>query len=1517
MGILRSAVRLAAGTAGTVAGTVVDAPRRAVQALPDALPRVPVPRVPIPHVPIPHVPIPHVPTPPRPQMADLEGLIGPRTKRRIWSRSGRAYIELRGVQADHTPAAADLRTAASAAVRRMKGVRWAEVNAVTGELLCVFDEGKISLDALVEAVTSVEDEHGVPDEAFPMHTHPADQNPITAETIALASDCAAFAMAATGRWVRWPKLPPAARLALVWVDNQPRLRRELELRLGPHGADLMLAVGNAVLHGLTQEPAALAVDAVHRGVLLTELTARRAAWCRWEEELCAPGLPAEAPQRADRPRPLPDGPVERCGDRTALAAMLGAGGLLAANPDPAAAADLMLTMVPKAARLGRAGFAAILDREMARIGVVPLDGSAYRRLDRIDTVVVDSRALCGEALEILSADDAATWRVAARLLRRDPEMEGVPDRDGRKLERLDDRPPEHPEGTRLRVWNDDGTALGEVVVGRRLEPLAEAVLSAARDGDTQVLLTRNASTADLRARADDVLDAEVPLADHVRDLQRDGRGVALVTVEDEDAALAADVGIGILGGRSVSWGADLVCTGGLAQVWRLLTAIPVAHEASERAVRLSAGGTSLGALLVLTQRRSQSPLKLAPVQGAALSALVGGVVTARRLASRPLPAPMPRVPWHALDPESAVEQAMRLRPGDEEERPRRHRVRSARPVRAATDLARAVGHELQDPLTPILVLGAAGSSAVGSGVDAALVGGVMAGNAVISGVQHARAERALRGLLLGQRPPARRVDAAPDDLPPIQNGNGWERCQTLPAERLRPGDIIAVGPSDVVPADARLLAAEGLEVDEASLTGESLPVGKSLEAVPGADLADRSCMVFEDTTVLTGRGYAVVVATGPATQAERAAVLAGRGAAPTGVQAQLNEVTRIALPLTGASGALVSLLGLVRGVSMRQAISSGVAVAFAAVPEGLPLVATVAQLAAARRLSKRGVLVRSSRTLGTMGRVDTLCFDKTGTLTEGRLKLSRVSGPGREVELDSAPGRRVLTAAVRACPQGPIETVKHATDRAVIEAAERHLDGDPGWELLHETPFEPSRGFAAATGRDGDAPYVAVKGAPEAILPRCHRVAEGKGTKPLTDERRAKAREAERGLAGRGLRVLAVAEARPGDLDDVEKLGETVELVLLGFVGIADPLRPGAAEAITTLADAGIRVAMITGDHPETARAIAAELGIATSGDDVMTGAELDRLSERERIERIPRTSVFARVTPEHKVGIVKALRRSGRVVAMTGDGANDAAAIRLADVGIGLTSGDSRAAPSAADLILPGGDLPGIVAALLEGRTLWESVRNAVSILVGGNAGEIAFTVYGTALGGKAPLSTRQLLLVNTLTDMLPALAVALAAPGADDERPPGRGTLGDPLRDAIALRGVVTALGAIMAWQAGRFTALPVARGARAGTMGLAALVLTQLLQTLQTGWRSPWVVATCAASLVVLAAVIETPGVSTFFGCVPLGPVAWAQVVAASGTATALGVLAPRVPVPEPVSKMIDKAWARAADLTGRGA
>jgi cation-transporting ATPase I len=1497
-----------------------------------------------------------------------------RIRRRVWSANGRACIEVRGLTGrglHHRR----LAVAVTSTLRRMKGVHWAEVNAVTAQVLVSFDSEQLDLDDLVEAVEVVEAAHGMDTEAFSWSRvqHPFDEAPVRAAVTALAVDMVAMAVAVSGRLTWVPPLPRGVRVPIALVDAQPRLRGALAGRFGPVRTDLFLAVFNAVAQGLTQEPAPLAVDVTYRLLSLGELRARRAVWARREPELHAEGraLPSETHEPVRRPVPLPGGPIEKTADRASVASLVGAGGVLAWTHDPAKAAYAILVMLSKAAYLGREGFAASLGRDLARRGVVPLDGGALRRLDRVDTVVIDSSVLCGSRPQILSAvatsrgmTDAEVWRSAAGVVRgrKLTELRGEgPWAQGEwRLKRSLDAAPgqvEGPTALTLDLFDASGDRKGRVRVGCELGPLADALLSAARAGVGKVALTEHASATEVQAWADEVLPSTVPLAEQIRARQAAGHGVALIAVGDDQALDAADVAVGVLRETNpVSWSADLLTGPGLAEVCRLLYALPVARKVSEGSARLALGGSALGALVAAVGTRRPGALGLAPVHSAALLALFVGARGAHRVARQPDPEPALRAAWHTVTVEDALVRLIAIRRRLAQRRVRRHGIRAAvhsgrvllapvahipggapvvvtlviTPARNSVQLLKAIEEELHDPLTPVLALGAAASAIVGSAVDAWLVSSVMMGNAAISSLQRLRAERAMSKLLIGQELSARRVLWTPPEGEmdgEVFTGITTAPVETVPGHDLSIGDIITVQPSDVVPADARLLIAEDLEVDESSLTGESLPVAKTTDPTPGALLGDRTCMIYEGTAILAGTAYAIVVAVGAATQAGRAAAAASRASPPAGVQVHLGELTRIALPATGLGGAAISALGLLRGVTLRDAVASGIAIAVAAVPEGLPLVATVSQLAAARRLSRHGVLVRSSRSLEALGRIDTICFDKTGTLTEGRLAVTRLAGPSGDVDFGGALGRRLLQVAAHASPQ-PDETgtraMAHATDRAVVEAADAHGAFDEQWRLIDELPFETSRGYAASLGEERRRLHLAVKGAPEVVLAHCSSVLEEDlpvtggasasttattvstsptdvfAAKAMTRAHRRAAQTLLRRLAEEGLRVLAVAERYPPvelDLTDLQVADLIGDLTLLGFVAIADVPRPSAAAAIERLNEIGIRVTMITGDHPITAVAIARMLGIPDSGR-VLTGAELEVLPEEDRVARIATSMVFARVSPEQKVGIVQALQRAGHVVAMTGDGSNDAPAIRLADVGIGVSGRGSSVARNAADIVLADPDTTRIVDAALEGRALWGSVRDAVSILVGGNAGEVAFTLLATAIVGRAPLGTRQFLLVNLLTDMLPALAVALAPtelPTAEEENTnaltagPVSSFLGPDLARTLAVRGSATALGATIAWLLGRMTG----RRRRASTMALAALVGTQLGQTLLTRSHSPLVIATVAVSAVTLAAIVETPGVSHFFDCTPLGPIAWAMVIGSATAATVIATLSPPFP------------------------
>ncbi|MFF5160225.1 HAD-IC family P-type ATPase [Streptomyces sp. NPDC000348] len=1274
--------------------------------------------------------------------------------------------------------------------------------------------------------------------------HPGDPREVRVAATALLLDAAGAAGALAGRSLRLPPSPKAVTAAVTLLRENPRFRALLRQRLGRSDMELLLAAANAAAHGVGQSPVALLLDGLLRAGQLTEAAARAAAFETLHDDVCLERRTSIPCPTGTRP-PLRVTPAQAYAAHAGTGSVAGAVATLLVTHDTGEAAEAVLAGSPKAARYGPAAFDAVLGTHLARSGVLVRGADRLRQLEIADSLVLHADVLRGRA---------------------------------------------GPAGGAPAVFEDP------------VDPFAEAVLDAARRAGLHVVVTGGSDLKDITRLADEVAPVDLPFGDVVRALQNDGHivvSVARVVAHGDDVAdglPAGDVAIALTDARSaLAWGADALAPNGLADVWRLLTAVPAARRVGRRSQTLARAGAALSGLMVARGgtpggRLWQRLTRHAPVNIAATGALLTGWTEGLRVARATPPEPRLHVPWHALEPHEARELLRDTRadaePGGLALFAERSRQRAARltrtpaaaPARWTWQAAGAVRRELDDPLTPVLATGAVASALLGSLVDALLVVGAMDINAVAGGLQRLRAERALARLAAHQQPKARRQVTR-------------DRTVLVDAARLRPGDRISLGAGDVVPADARLLEADGLEVDESSLTGESLPVAKALDPTPGAPVAQRACMVFEGTTVVAGRADALVVDTGDRTEAGRAVALAARTPPPAGVQARLQELTRKALPVTLTGGALVTGLSLLRGSPVRRAVSGGVAVAVAAVPEGLPLVATVAQMAAARRLSRRGVLVRTPRTLEALGRVDTVCFDKTGTLTENRLRLVRVAtADGAVLAPDTEDAVAVVRLAARACPQeetGEGRRIAHATDEAVLDVA----PPDTGWTADGELAFEASRGYAAAVGRDGDAGLLVVKGAPETVLPAC---------RDLPGEAESTAHA----LAGRGLRVLAVARRPRREPDpDAELEAGLADLEFAGLIALADVPRDTSRELLTELRRAGILPVMLTGDHPETARAIALQLGWPEETE-VVTGDDLVAMGRSDRVRALHGAGVVARVAPEQKLHVVEALQQAGRVVAMAGDGANDAAAIRAADVGVGIEARGSAAARNAADLVLTTGDLSVLVDAVGEGRALWRSVADAVSILIGGNAGEVGFSVLGTLIAGSSPLSTRQLLLVNLLTDMFPAMAVAVT-PSDDPSTaahaasgPMGLDVLGAPLLRSIRRRGVTTCLGAVTAYLIGRLTP---GTERRSTTMALCGVVGAQLAQTLSGRRHSPLVWVTALGSAAVLAALVQTPGVSHFFGCAPLGPVAWAGVA----LAITLSVLAPRLERLEAVRRLYDAA------------
>jgi cation-transporting P-type ATPase I len=1427
-----------------------------------------------------------------------------RRARRVWSAAGHVHIELRKVDSSQVDRFCER---LEADLTDHRAVRWVETVGEVGRVVVAFDEGAAEEEDFVECVESVEEEFGVQEEPFAGEAgpHPADVEPIVRGAVEIAGSTVGLGLATAQRAARLPPIPYMGTAAggLAFLEHQPRVRRLIEHVMGTTPAELMLSLTNGVAQGLAGSPIGPMVDIGHRATLLAEAAARRRRWLDREAALWdgPSGHPKGPAVIEPRSVPLPPGPVEKYADRALLLSLGGSALAVATTRSLQRSSAMLQAGLPKAAHLGREGFAAHLGRVLAARGILPLDSRSLRLLDRVDCVVLDIDLLVRDEFELTtvtavgSDDQDDPERVARRLFdRRHPAARR---RRGQwTLAPLEVLGLEAPPGSKRLAGRmaKRGVALGLSHRGRLValagaEPAPRAgsadLVTAGRSAGLQVVVAADDPGRAARLHPDRVAPGGSRLPRAIRSLQRAGRVVLLVASGGSPGLPVADVALGLrLQDGPPPWAADLLSEDDdLSHAYLLVQACATARQASRQSVALSGLGAgaaavtgSLGLALGADQRTMNT------VNLASAAALANGTRIAMGLARRPRPAWREAVPWHELDASEALARLGTSPAGLSEEQATLRRPPDIRSPSGALLLARSVTAELLNPLSPILAAGAGLAATVGSVTDAALIGGTMFLNALVGGVERYRAERAIERLE-GRSTRGVLVTRA-----------GEERV--IDADGLVPGDVVRLRAGESVPADCRILEACSLEVDESSLTGESLPVPKAALPSFAAAIAERTSMLYEGTAVAAGEATAVVVATGPETETRQGDHLQQIEPPRSGVEARLESLTSLAGPVALGSGGLLAGVAALRGLPVREVVDSGVALATAAVPEGLPLLATIAQLTAARRLADQGALVRSRRAVEALGRVDIACVDKTGTLTEGRIALVAVSDGTTETPVngrDLTPrARGILAAGLRAAPDEATEGLVHAEDRALVEGAgtaEVAPDqGAPDWRQVTELPFEPGRGFHAVLGNNHKTALLAVKGAPEVVLTRASTSRDGTGPVRLTAARRRRLMAEARRLARRGLRVLAVAErAVPAGAPLDEGLVD--DLTFLGFLAYSDPIRATAAEAVRNLRRAGVDIVMITGDHPNTAESIATELDLV-NGKRIMTGPELDALGDDELAAVVPQVAVFARVTPRHKVRVVRALQHAGRVVAMTGDGANDAQAIRLADVGIAFGKRSTPATRAAADLLVTDNRIETIVAALLEGRALWASTREAAAILVGGNLGEIAFTVAGAAATGRPPLNARQLLLVNLLTDAAPAMAIAVRQPTRPSPeqllREGPEASLGGALIRDIAWRATMTGAGAAGAWLAARATGSK----AHASTVAMTTLVGAQLGQTLLVGWRDPVVLATGLGSATLLAGIVQTPGLSHFFGCRPLGPLGWTISAAASGAATAGSLLIP---------------------------
>lgn len=902
--------------------------------------------------------------------------------------------------------------------------------------------------------------------------------------------------------------------------------------------------------------------------------------------------------------------------------------------------------------------------------------------------------------------------------------------------------------------------------------------------------------------------------------------------------------------------------------------------------------------------------------------------------------PADDVAWYRHDADEVLEMLSSSRRGlsSSESAARLSRIgRNEIEDRGGKHPLRILWEQLTAVMVVILIAASLLSLVLGKYLEAGAIGAIVVLFALLGFVQEYRAERAIAAL---------RAMAVPT-VRVIRNG----RPQAVPAVELVPGDVVQLEAGAIVSADLRLLEAASLRVEEAALTGESVPVDKQVAAIDTVvGLADRRNQVFSGTHVTYGRAVGVVVATGMATELGRiATLLQDVVAEATPLQRRLDRLGKQLAVAGVVVAAAVVAMGAAAGERASDLALTAISVAVAVVPEGLPAVVTFTLAIGAQRMLRRNALIRKLPAVETLGSVTTICSDKTGTLTQNRMTVTVVDVAGHRQLIDPsdpaaghagrdgpAATRLVLTAAALCndgdahVEDGSLVTIGDPTETALLDAAH-----SAGLDLVGlreamprnaEQPFDSERKrmstvhppiagrLASLSALPQEVPIAFVKGAVDGMLAHATHVWDGDRAVPLTEEWLRRVHAANDELAAHGMRLLGVAfRAVDGEppYDDVER-----DLTLLGLVAMIDPPRPEVAEAVATCRVAGIRPVMITGDHPLTARAIAADLGI-TSGDDALTGAELDRLSEVEFDEATGRTSVFARVSPEHKLRIVRSLQARGEVVAMTGDGVNDAPALKRADIGVAMGITGTDVSKEAADMVLRDDNFATIVAAVEEGRVIYDNLRRFVSFAVGGNIGKILvmlgwpipLLLAGGEVDDAVALLPLQLLWLNLMTDGLLGLSMGVEpAERSVMRRPPqsptdglwsggmGRRTAWIGAFIGVSALGVGVVyheLGAVQ-WQSMMFTSLAFlqvaqAFGTRSSVESLGSM-----------GWASNRLLVWIAALVVGLQlAALYTP-LRDFLSLEPLG---LADLALCAGLAVALLATLEAV-----------KAWQRDASKRG---
>ena len=741
-------------------------------------------------------------------------------------------------------------------------------------------------------------------------------------------------------------------------------------------------------------------------------------------------------------------------------------------------------------------------------------------------------------------------------------------------------------------------------------------------------------------------------------------------------------------------------------------------------------------------------------------------------------------------------------------------------------------------------------------------------NALLGVIQEKRAEKSLEELKKLSSPHAC----------VLRSGNALN----INAANVVPGDILIISAGDLVAADCRLISANNLTIDESSLTGESMSSEKEANIVLDefAPLGDRKNIILASTSVTGGKGTAIVTGTGMNTEVGHIAnMLLTDETEQTPLQKKLADTGKTLGIAALFICLVIFIVGLFQHLPPFDMFMTAVSLAVAAIPEGLPAIVTIMLAIGVMRMSKHNAIVRNLPSVETLGSASVICSDKTGTLTQNKMTVTTVYTQDEKM---------LYRLCMMCCDND--EGHKSPTESALIDAAKKQgFDKeslDRKYRRIDEIPFDSTRKRMTTMHRDIKGYKTIVKGAVEFVLPLCKSMYNGQKVVTLSTQGRKKIISENSKMTAEGLRVIAVCYR-----DDYLKAPINEDnMIFIGLVGIEDPPRPEAADAVARCKKAGIRPVMITGDHAGTALSIARRIGIANGTGEVMTGETLEKISDNELARTINRYSVFARVTPSHKMKIVKALKANGEIVAMTGDGVNDAPALSAADIGCSMGITGTDVAKSASDMVLTDDNFATIVYAVREGRSIFANIKKAVQFLLSSNIGEILTVFSGIMFGWSSPLTAIQLLWVNLVTDSLPAIALGLDTPEKDimekKPRSPKKGLFADGLWAAIIFEGLMIGALALLAFSIGVNVLGNLTTGR---TMAFAVLSISQLVHAFNMRsehsvfraglFKNPYLVLSLIAGLMLEVSVISIPKLAVIFGVVPLGFIGWGIVAVLS--------------------------------------